>query len=246
MKTVWKIFWGIGFVLLAVGLILGALGVFESITGPFGEVSPFALIASFFLFVFVISRIVMLKIEEIFIPLSFIFMLLEKNIAHVCGLPSSDIIHNGLVFGCAALLWIGFSILLSGVKRKRRFKAHKIEINCNDDDDDDGDKHFSSSNIGHSVKYINCDGFKYEEIENNLGSFVVFFENVDKYEGGGVLSVENNLGSLTVNVPSSWCVKMDIDTSLGATSVPSNQDSDGHVLTIKGDNNLGKISVKQV
>ncbi len=246
MKTAWKIFWGVGFVLLAVALILDAIGVLSSVTSPFGEVSAIALILSFFLICYAISRIIKLHIEEIFVPLSFVFMLLERNIANLCGLQSADIINNWLLFGCAILMWLGFSILFSGIRRKRKHLHTVFETEACDDDDDDDDKEGFSCNIGHASKYINCEGFKHEEIENNLGSLNVFFENVEAYEGGGIIIFDNNLGALTIHVPSAWCAQLDCDNSIGVTVLPTAQNPDGPVLKIKGDNNLGKISVKYV
>lgn len=234
----WKIFWGVGFILVAVALILDAFGVLAGIMSPFGEVSILALAAGLLLLSYAISQLVKGKVGDIFIPLALIFMLFEKNIAFYMGLEGEDIINNWLLLGCAALLWIGFSILLSGIgKKKKKFEfVHTV--------DEKG--HHSSGNFGATVKYINCDGFKYESIENNLGSYNVFFENTDKYEGGGVLEIENNLGSMTINVPSSWKVDMEIDNSLGGSSKPSGENADGPTLKIRGENNLGGVSVKYV
>lgn len=240
MKTMWKIFWGVGFVLIAVVLILDALGILKGIMGPFGEVSIFALAISLLLLSYVISRIIRLKFEEIFVPLSFIFMLLEGNIAHLFGLEDPDIINNWLLFGCAVLLWIGFSILCSGIKRKNKKKSFEFIYNG-------GERGaHNSGNIGSSVKYINCESFRFESIENNFGHYTVHFDNVEKYEGGAVLEVENNFGSLTVNVPSEWNIKMDIDNSFGGTTVPNGGNANGPDITIKGENNFGKVSVEYV
>ena len=173
------------------------------------------------------------KICEIFIPLSLIFMIFEKNIAHVLGFESNDIINNWLLFGCACLMQLGFTILFSGIRRGKRRNR--------------GDRVFESSgSLGSSVKYINCDGFKYEEIENDLGSYTVYFDNVDKYEGGGVLEIDNNLGSMTINVPTGWHIIMKVDNSLGGTSIPSENNPGGPSLRIEGENNLGSVSVKYV
>ena len=233
MKNAWKIFWGLGFVLIAVVLILDALGVLAGIISPLGEVSIIAMIGGLLLLACVFERIIKGKICEIFIPLSLIFIIFEKNIAHVLGFESNDIINNWLLFGCACLMQLGFTILFSGIRRgKRRNRGDRVFEN--------------SGSLGSSVKYINCDGFKYEEIENNLGSYTVYFDNVDKYEGGGVLKIDNNLGSMTINVPSGWHIKMDVENTLGGTSIPSENNYDGPILTIKGYNNLGSVSVKYV
>ena len=237
MKTTWKIFWGVGFVLVAVALILDALGVLAGIISPFGEVSLIALAAALLLLAYAISRLVKGSVGEIFIPLALIFMLFEKNIAFLMGRAETDIINNWLLLGCAAMLWIGFSILFSGIRKKDKHakQAYRDKIN-----------HHSSGTFGSTVKYINCDGFKYESIENNMGSFTVFFENVDKYQGGGILDIENNLGSMTINVPSSWRVDVQIESALGGSSKPGNDNSTGPLLVIKGENNLGGVAVKYV
>ncbi len=232
MKTTWKIFWGFGFVLLAVVLILDALGVLAGITSPLGEVSVIALIGGLLIFAYAISRLIKGKVGEIFVPLSFIFMIFEKNIAHLLGREDENIINNWLLFGCACLMQLGFSILFSGVGRKRKRKGDVFVE--------------GSGSLGSSVKYINCEGFKYEMVENDLGSYTIYFDNVEKYEGGGVLEIDNNLGHMSINVPSGWHIIMQIDNSLGGTSAPSENNPDGPVITIKGDNSLGSVSVKYV
>lgn len=236
MKTTWKIFWGVGFVLVAVALILDAVGVLAGIMSPFGEVSILSLAAGLLLLAYAVSRLIKGAVGEIFVPLALIFMLFEKNIAFFMGREESDIIHNGLVLLCAVMLWIGFSILFSGVRRKK--SGFKMFYNDKE--------HHSSGSLGSSVKYIDCDGFKYESIENNLGSYTVFFENIEKYESGGVLEIENNLGSMTINVPSSWQIDIEIENSLGSYSKPNGDGVEGPTLIIRGENNLGGVSVKYV
>ena len=67
----------------------------------------------------------------------------------------------------------------------------------------------------------------------------------DKYEGGGVLEIDNNLGSMDIHVPADWHIIMQVDNSLGATSEPDDI-GNGPTLTIRGDNNLGSVSVDRV
>ena len=74
MKT-WKIFWGLGFVLAALFLLLDALGVITPFLDVVGGISAAQVICGLFLIAFVISRIIKLKLHEIFIPLALLFML---------------------------------------------------------------------------------------------------------------------------------------------------------------------------
>ena len=233
-----RIFWGLGFILLAVVLLLNAFGVMAPFTSAIGEVSFIAILGGILLFSYVIERLIKCKFGEIFIPLALIFILFEKNIAHLCGRADPDIINNWLLFGCACLLQLGFEILLP--KRRRRSKI--VEGEC------DGSKdHWSRSSLTSTVKYINAESFCDEWIESNLGSCVIRFENIDKYTGGGTLHVENNLGSTVVEVPSSWKFVHDIENSLGSVSADiDGGNPDGPILTIRGENNLGSLSIKYV
>lgn len=232
MKT-GKIFWGVGFILVAVALILDALGVLAPFTSVVGDISLLAILAALLLLSYTISKLCHGRVGEIFIPLALIFMLFEKNIAMICGLNDTNIINNWLLIGCAALLWIGFSILFPGHRHKHRKNGH-IRVK-------------SGSNLTSGVTYIDASRFDEEYVENNLGSLVVRFENVNEYKGCGVLYVDNNLGSTVIEVPSSWRFAVSIDNSLGSVSAPSDAgDEDAPLLLIKGDNNLGSVSVKFV
>ena len=231
-KKTWRIFLGLSLVLIAVALILEATGILASIMSPLGEVSVLAVIGGIVLLVYAISRVVKLKIAEIFVPLALIFMLFEGNIAFALGREDKNIINNWLLLGCAILLWIGIAIIMSVFKRKKERKD-KIIVN-------------GHGSMGASVRYINCDEFTFERIENDLGSYTVYFDNTDKYTGGGVLEIYNNIGAITVNVPSGWNVVMKIDNSLAHSSGPDNNNPNGPSLTLIGDNNLGNISVEYV
>ncbi len=235
MKNTWKLFWGLGFIFLAVALVLDAVGVLAPISSALGEVSILAIISGLLLLCFAIAQLFKGKIGNIFLPLALIFMLFEGNIAHIFSIGDEDgnIINNWLLLFCAFLLSIGFGILFSGIRRRRSRKNSGVEF----------DGH--SGNLGSSVKYIDCDGFKYEDVDNNLGSCTVFFENSDKYEGGGVLHIENNLGSVIVSVPEDWNVVVRIDNSLGSVTSPKPSPC-GKLLTVNGDNNLGSVVIKAV
>jgi hypothetical protein len=231
-----KIFWGLGFILLAVALILNAVGVLTPFTSFVGEISWLSVLAAILLLAFIIFLIVKGKIGGIFVPLSFIFMLFEKNIAHVCRLEDDNIINNGLVFGCACLLQLGFSILFP--QRRRETKANKKAR---------GNRHRKSSSLSSNVQYIDAESFQDEYIESSLGSCVIRFENVDKYKGGGVLNVENSLGSMEIEVPSSWRFVHNIDNSLGSVSADvDGGNPDGPILKIEGENSLGSLSIEYV
>ena len=74
-----KILWGIGLILAAVFIVLDAIGVIAPIVGFMGEISVFAALGVIALVAIIISLCIKKKPLQIFFPLAFIFMLLEKN-----------------------------------------------------------------------------------------------------------------------------------------------------------------------
>jgi predicted membrane protein len=184
-------------------------------------------------------------------------MIIEKNIAKLCGFESENIIHNGLVLLAALLLTMGFGMLFSTKRRKRKKHGYTVTYDINkdhgsdDSDDSDGEgktRHFSAggSLASHTV-YVDCKNFCPSAVENNLGACVVYFENVEEYAGNKTLRIDNNLGAMTINVPSAWHVVTSIDNNLGDVKVPANEAGEGApALFIEGDNNLGAISIKFV
>ncbi len=234
----WKIFWGLGFVLAAAFLIIDALGFIAPLESFMGEVSIWAILLGLLMVAFIISDLIKRKFAWIFIPLSIIFMLFEKNIAIVANLEDTNIINNWIVLASAILLTIGVAILLPSRKKKKikAKKQAKLEFSANG-----AENSFGSSSI-----YVDCTDFTPSHIENNLGACTVQFQNVENYAGGKTLYIENNLGAIDIRVPSAWIVRSLIDSSLGGVDLPNEDDKVGPIVYIKGENNLGSVSVTYI
>ena len=229
MKT-WKIFWGLGFVLAALFLLLDAFGVITPFLDVVGGISAAQVICGLFLIAFVISRIIKLKFQEIFIPLALLFMLFEDNIAFVLGLEDDNIIGNWLLFWCAVLLSIGVSIL-TPKHSSLNFKITKKGTSK------------KTHTIGASTTYVDCEDFVEEHIVNNLGETVIHFENEASFTSGAILNIENKLGEVVVYVPEQWNVKLNISSKLGDVEQKGKGSADGPTLVINGTNELGDIVI---
>lgn len=229
MKT-WKIFWGLGFVLAALFLLLDAVGVITPFLDVVGGISAAQVICGLFLIAFVISRIIKLKLHEIFIPLALLFMLFEDNVAFLLGLEDDNIIGNWLLFWCAVLLSVGVSILTS----KNRVLNFKITKKGTPQ---------KTHAIGASTSYIDCEDFVEEHIINNLGETVIHFENEANFTSGAVLHIENKLGETVVYVPEQWNVKLNITSKLGNVVQKGKGNADGPTLVINGTNELGEVVI---
>ncbi len=238
MKT-GRIFWGVGFILLALIFILDAVGIMTPLVSAIGEVSlPLALAGLLFVS-YAVSRLIAGKVSEIFIPLAVVFIIFEKNIAFLCGREDPDLINNWLILGCAVLLSIGFGILFPNTGDHRIFNA-KVNVNRS------SGSHLTS-NLSSKAVYIDASDFQWEMAKNELGALTVNFSNADLYQGGGELCVRNDLGFVQINVPSSWQFTYNIENNLGSiTAAKQSSSSTGPLLIIKGENNMGKISINLI
>ena len=228
----WKIFWGFGIILLAVGIILNALGILDPMFSVVGGITVLQAVLALFVVSFIVTRVVKLKLTYIFIPLSLLFMIFERNIAFMFGLENENIINNWVLLLCSVLISVGIS-LLKPVKRKRRKKREKnITIKCN---------RFASA-----TRYIDCESFVESDVHNYLGDLNIYFENTDSFVSGARLNVYNRLGQTVIYVPREWTVKNNIVSNLANIDVEDHGDSYGPVLIIDGENNLGNIEINYI
>lgn len=224
-----KIFWGLGFILLAVFLLLNALGVMTPVLNVIGGVSVLQMILGLFLVLFIISMVIRLRFASVIIALSFLFMVFEKNVAFVLGMDDENIINNWLLFGCALLVSIGISIL---TPKSLKFRAK------------DGAGKAKQNHMGAHAMYVDCEDFVEKMIYNKLGEYTVHFENTDRFTSGAVLNVYNRLGEVIIYVPSEWNVNENIDSKFGDISYSGKGDENGPTLVLNGSNDLGGISIK--
>ncbi|MBE6693685.1 MAG: hypothetical protein E7589_02835 [Ruminococcaceae bacterium] len=243
----WKIIWGIVFILAAALIALDAVGVIDPLMSVMGEISVFSIVGTVLLVAWIVSRCIKGRVVEIFFPLGFIFMLLEGNIATVLGLESTNIIHNGLVLLISLLLTVGFGILFPPKFKKSKYHV-EYEI---DGDKEKVKKHKgrrAGGSLGSNTVYVDCTEFRPDIIDNDLGACVVHFENVEWYEGDKTLRISNDLGSMLINVPSSWRVVASVENNLGSVKMPEEapEGEDAPVLFIDGENDLGSLTVRYV
>lgn len=221
-----RILWGLGFVAVSLLLILNAVGVTLGL--PDG-IPIWKIVLSVIFVVCVVNSLIKLKIPEIFFPLTFIVMLFEKEIAGLLGIQDGDIASVWGFLLVALLLTIGSALLLP---RRLFRKRAKVNIKVN------------NTRHGNNIYYVDCANPVNEHIENNLGACDVFFANPELYDGNGVVSIENNLGSVTVHVPIEWNVISKMENNLGSVEIPKSETVEGaKSIRLVGDNNLGKVSV---
>jgi predicted membrane protein len=238
MKT-GRLFWGIGFILAAVLIVLDSIGIMDNLTSAIGGISIVSLVVGLFFTIFALTRLLRGRIAEAVFPVAFAFMAFEKNIAHLLKLEGENIVNNWVVILSALLLTIGFIIILPKAGSFYVVRANKKSISSVK-----GKR--SENSLGATTVYVDCEDMTPSHFENSLGSCSIYFSNTDKYTDGGTISIENNLGSVVVNVPAHFYANVDDENNIGSVSVQKKEHSGEKTINIKVENNLGSISVKYV
>ena len=231
MKKAKKILGGLGLIALAVLLLFDALFA-DKLGIPFFEkVSVTKLFFGAIFAYCTVSGLVKLKAGQFFFSGAILFMIFEKDIAHYAGMQSSNILSNWLLLLCALLLTIGFECLIPRRKHKEKYEKRI--------------SHVPSHGIGSSsIQYIDC-GKLCENIEVNMSSLSVYFENVDNYQGDRTLNLCVNKGSLVLHIPKQWCVNYEITNNMGSFK-PAPSNPEGKQLTLTGSVNMGTLVVESV
>lgn len=246
MKNKWSLKISVNRIALGILLIIGAILIGFDALGfcPrfFSEVSAFSIFFGAILCAWILASIIKLKIQDVFFPLAFLFMLFEKQISVMMGYAEGkNLINNWLVLLIALLLNAGCSLIIP--KRKRKFFRKDFHFETSSDASTEDN---STTNIGNKIIYIDCSNFKTTKIENNLGATQIYFSNIDQYDGNGILVIENNLGSVKVNVPSKWSISADVDNSLGSVSIPKEENNCDKNISILIENAIGSVNVIKV
>lgn len=219
----WKsknsIFWGIVLVAAAVLLILQGAGVNLGY-----NISVWRIILGAFCLAMLIDRLIRLRFTEIVFPLAFLFLIFEAPIAHAVGRPADDLdlINNWIVIIAALLLTIGLKAIIP-----------------------ERGGHRSFDKVSSSTMYLDGGDLSSVKIHDHMGSVQVFVTNKNLYQGGGHISICDNMGTVKLHIPREWNAVVDIHDNMGRINVPEQPDNRVYDYSVKIEafDNMGTVDV---
>lgn len=236
MKNVWKIFWGIFFVLGAVYLVVSQIFKLP-------EISAFTVILTVFLLSIVIQGIRKLNFFFILFGLALIGCLYDK-------LLGIEALTPWTLLGAAFLGSIGLSLLFKNKKKAWKRGGHFFSRGCDagvtEEYRSDGSQKFEN-NFSTVSRYINSDNFCSAELENNFGTMTVYFDNAIIQNPTAYLWVENNFGTINLYIPKAWKVERKSVWMCGKVMEKGMwEGTSGHTLYIREETNFGTIIIYYV
>lgn len=238
MNKTWKILLGLLLIFVAVFGVLDAMNAafLDPVKEILGVFSFWQIAGGVSFLWLLISSLIRTHFFEATMHAAFLFMIFERNIAYFAGFENENLINNWLLFGLAILFGMGLTLILP--KRRHRLAkkmSKKIsEKAC-------GRSHSFASN----TVYIDCSTFHEHYQYNNMGSTTICFENAEEYSGGGLLNVENNMGSMVIIIPADWKLDCQIENNIGAIKNECGIGGKGPSLTVTGENNMGSVLIKR-
>ena len=240
-----NVFWGTALILSALLIILDAVGK----NLGFIQLPVFKIILCVIIGAWGVSEIAKGRFAHVFLPLGFIFAILQTNIyqwTHASDPNLAALVEEGsarfaptwVVILAAALLQIGFSVILP----KRKYSGYpesNVSPSGTARSANDG---FFENDLGSSACYVDAGRLGYFRAKNDLGKLDVYIENAEAYQGNGTIEVTNDLGQTVIHVPTGWAVDNQITASLGAVScsVPS---TGAPMLKLVGTCDLGNVNI---
>ncbi|MCI9278768.1 hypothetical protein D7X48_03460 [bacterium D16-50] len=222
-----SVFWAIMLILLAAALLASRLGYLEGI-------GFWPILFSAIFVAFVINGIAKGKFGTILFSIAFLIILNDEAL-HL------EAITPWPVLGAALLCTIALKMLFPGFSRWR-YKAMNGGGMVMMDEQSGSQRRYENI-CGSSMKYISGEVSEVN-IENVFGALSIYFMDAVPAEGSINVRVESVFGSVTLYVPSSWNVRVNVQRVLGSSGARGRWEPDGvYEMYVGGDAVFGEVKV---
>ncbi len=228
-----NLFWGLFLIAAAVLILVAKLGAFP-------EMSIMKIFWTLVFSVALINSLANLAFPGVFFSLAFLGIIYDTELGITAITPWT-------ILFVALLLSIGMSLIYTPKKKK---KVNPREIESGDfvvfDEEDGNQFDFSSSFVG-SIKYVNSDNFESANIDAKFAGMKVYFDNAIIQNGHATVNLNVSFAGVELYIPKNWRVDNQMSASFGGVEEKNrNNGADGPILTLRGNVNLGGVTILYV
>lgn len=228
-----NIFWGILFVLGAIGLVIGKMGFLS-------DVNPFSLAFSVILGAVIIDSLFRLNYAGVLFSIAFLCIIYDKQLGITTLTPWTVLI--AALFGS-----IGLSMIFP---KKNKFYEKKSYYNIEDGEsikvEDEGNIKISSAFSG-GTKFINSDKFVSADISCKYSGLEIYFDNAVMAENTAVLRLDVSFSGLELYIPKNWNVENKTNVFLGGVENRKYKDKVyTNTLILIGDIKLSGVDIHYI
>ena len=239
MGKITKIFIGILLLLSAIALIFYGIGYEAAVF----QIPIYKLLVGAVFVAWIIAKMIfsstLRERFKIFLPLAFLFMVFEKEIANWANLPDENIINNLLIILAALLANIAVIFIFPKKVLKNRSTTFGRKNHFQDAFESNDTNSFSENTV-----YIDAASVKRSYIKNSFGETTIYYQNTDLIAENEIfeLDINNSFGETDVHIPADWVVTNRMQCILGEMNTRKNT-GNGVRLTITGSSKFGEINI---
>lgn len=228
-----NIFWGILFVLSAIGIVIGKMGFLS-------EVNVFSLVFTVLLIAIMINSLFKLNYAGILFPIAFICIIYDKQLGITTITPWTVLI--AATFGS-----IGLSMIFP---KKNKFFEKKSYWSIEEGEtikvEEEGNIKISTAFSG-GTKFINTDKFESAEISCKFSGLEVYFDNVTMAGTTAVLKLDVSFSGIELYIPRSWHIENRANVFLGGIENKRFNDKlYTNTLIVTGDVQLSGVEIHYI
>ena len=228
-----NIFWGILFVLGAIGLVIGKMGFLS-------DINPFSLGFSVILGAIIIDSLFRLNYAGILFPIAFLCIIYDKQLGITALTPWTVLI--AALFGS-----IGLSMIFP---KKNKFFKKSSSWSCEEGEkiniEDEGNIKISAAFSG-GTKFINTDKFASANISCKYSGLQVYFDNAVMAENTAVIKLDVAFSGLELYIPKNWNVENRTNVFLGGVENKKYGDKVyTNTLILTGDVKLSGVEIHYI
>lgn len=249
-----NIFIGIMFIVIAVFIIVSAMGVF-------GQIGFWTLVLTPFFVAWLIAGIFKLSWTGILFPVAFLAILYDEMLGIEALTPWPVLLAAlfgslgmNMMFGKHKHHKPSFEFEFSNDKRERH-RGKNFEYEYSTEDKEAAKdlfvqmEHSFKSDIafGNITKYVQCQALEEGVIENGFGSTTIYMDNARLNNGKAIIKVDNAFGEVKLFIPKEWRVLVEIERSLGSCDIYGTcAEESENTLYITGECAFGVIKIHYI
>ncbi|MGY5338520.1 LiaF transmembrane domain-containing protein [Levilactobacillus spicheri] len=228
-------FWGTFFLVGAVLLVVGQLGLLPVRFGFW------QLLVGIFLVAMLVYNLAHRSIGGSVFSLAFLAIVFAKPLGITALVPWT-------ILGAALFLTIGLSLLVS----PRHFFRYETHTTFHHGDATERVDRMTTDesqvrvnvNMGNSIRYLQSQDFQRADINVRMGNAKLYFDEVQVAPTGAVINLNVSLGGVELYFPRTWNVKLNVDPSLGGVEVKGAPvASAGPTVVVQGHVSLSGVTV---
>ncbi len=225
-----KIFWGLFFVLGAIFLLVGKMGILQ-------DVNVVTIFFAIFLAAWFVRSVVRLEFTGLLFSLAFLAILFDDQLGITAITPLP-------VLAAALLGSIGLGMIFHRHPYHHHWEQHSFEERTETIDVEDTSCFSFSTKFGSSIKYINTDDFKQANLGCSFGAMKVYFDTAVIQNGSATVKLDVSFSGVELYIPKGWQVENHVISSFGAIDEKNRAQSNGTpVLNIVGNISFGGVEI---